>query len=309
VADVEKPLSEIVEPQSATELGHVHLLGIGGVGVSAVARLFLAEGHTVSGTDAKDVPVLKELAAAGASVHVGFDASHVDGADTVVLSSVIKDGNVELERARSLGLRILHRSQALAALMVGRLGITVAGTHGKTTTSSMIAVMLSAAGQDPTFAIGAAIPELGTNAALGTGSAFVAEADESDGSFLNYRPRIAVITNVEADHLDHYGTVTPTCCHRAACWSRARTTRVRRPPPPACAAPGPTSGCSPTASHRTLTCAWQPRTTPASPPPQSSATTRANTGSGSRCPGTTTCSTLRRPTSWGATSASMPTPR
>jgi UDP-N-acetylmuramate--alanine ligase len=206
VADVEKPLSEIVEPQSATELGHVHLLGIGGVGVSAVARLFLAEGHTVSGTDAKDVPVLKELAAAGASVHVGFDASHVDGADTVVLSSVIKDGNVELERARSLGLRILHRSQALAALMVGRLGITVAGTHGKTTTSSMIAVMLSAAGQDPTFAIGAAIPELGTNAALGTGPAFVAEADESDGSFLNYRPRIAVITNVEADHLDHYGT-------------------------------------------------------------------------------------------------------
>lgn len=194
------------EPAAVDELGHVHLLGIAGVGMSAVARLFLAEGLKVSGTDAKDLPVLKELEAAGASVFVGFDAGHVADADTVVVSSVIKPDNVELRRAQELGLRILHRSQALSALMTGRLGITVAGTHGKTTTSSMIAVMLSAAGQEPTFAIGAPIPDLGTNAALGSGQAFVAEADESDGSFLNYRPKIVVITNVEADHLDHYGT-------------------------------------------------------------------------------------------------------
>ncbi|WP_291278794.1 UDP-N-acetylmuramate--L-alanine ligase [Galactobacter sp.] len=194
------------EPVAVETLGHVHLLGIAGVGMSAVARLLLAEGLSVSGTDAKDLPVLKELEAAGATTYVGFDAAQVTGADTLVVSSVIKPDNVELARAKQLGLSILHRSQALAALMTGRLGITVAGTHGKTTTSSMIAVMLSAAGEEPTFAIGAPIPELGTNAALGSGQAFVAEADESDGSFLNYRPQIAVITNVEADHLDHYGT-------------------------------------------------------------------------------------------------------
>lgn len=188
------------------DLGHVHLLGIGGVGVSAVARLLLASGLTVSGTDAKDVPVLAELRAAGAEIHVGFDPAHVESADTLVISSVIREDNVELRRARELGLPVLHRSQGLAALMHGRLGVTVAGTHGKTTTSSMIAVMLQHAGASPTYAIGAAIPELGNNAGLGHGDVFVAEADESDGSFLNYSPSIAVITNVEADHLDHYGT-------------------------------------------------------------------------------------------------------
>ena len=191
---------------TAAELGHVHLLGIGGVGVSAVARLLLAQGLSVSGTDAKDVPVLEQLRAAGATVWVGFDAEHAHGADTVVLSSVIREDNPELVAARAAGARVLHRSQALAALMNGRVGITVAGTHGKTTTSSMTAVMLRHAGLAPTFAIGAAVPALGTNAELGTGSAFVAEADESDGSFLNYRPFIGIITNVEADHLDHYGT-------------------------------------------------------------------------------------------------------
>lgn len=192
---------------SAVEtLGHVHLLGIGGVGVSAVARLLLAEGLTVSGTDAKDLPVLAQLREAGATVNVGFDAAHVDGVDTVVCSSIIQEDNPELVAARAGGAKVLHRSEALAALMEGRVGITVAGTHGKTTTSSMIAVMLAHAGVDPTFAVGAPIPGLGTNARLGSGSAFVAEADESDASFLNYRPTIAVVTNVEADHLDHYGT-------------------------------------------------------------------------------------------------------
>ena len=191
---------------STQDLGHVHLLGIAGVGVSAVARLLLAEGLTVSGTDAKDLPVLDELRDAGATVYVGFDAAHAEGADTLVCSSVIREDNPELAAARANGARVLHRSEALAALMTGRVGVTVAGTHGKTTTSSMIALMLRHAGAEPTFAIGAPIPQLGTNAELGAGPAFVAEADESDGSFLNYTPTIAVVTNVEADHLDHYGT-------------------------------------------------------------------------------------------------------
>lgn len=191
---------------STQDLGHVHLLGIAGVGVSAVARLLLAEGLTVSGTDAKDLPVLDELRDAGATVYVGFEAAHAEGADTLVCSSVIREDNPELVAARANGARVLHRSEALAALMTGRIGVTVAGTHGKTTTSSMIALMLRHAGAEPTFAIGAPIPQLGTNAELGAGPAFVAEADESDGSFLNYTPTIAVVTNVEADHLDHYGT-------------------------------------------------------------------------------------------------------
>ena len=191
---------------STQDLGHVHLLGIAGVGVSAVARLLLAEGLTVSGTDAKDLPVLDELRDAGATVYVGFEAAHAEGADTLVCSSVIREDNPELAAARANGARVLHRSEALAALMTGRVGVTVAGTHGKTTTSSMIALMLRHAGAEPTFAIGAPIPQLGTNAELGAGPAFVAEADESDGSFLNYTPTIAVVPNVEADHLDHYGT-------------------------------------------------------------------------------------------------------
>lgn len=188
------------------DLGRVHLLGIGGVGVSAVARLLVASGLTVSGTDAKDLPVLGELRAAGATVYVGFDAAHVAEADSLVVSSVIKEDNEELAEARRRGLPVYHRSEALAALMRGRIGVTVAGTHGKTTTSSMIAIMLRHAGLAPSFAIGAAVPAIGTNAELGEGEAFVAEADESDGSFLNYTPSIAVVTNVEADHLDHYGT-------------------------------------------------------------------------------------------------------
>jgi len=219
-------------------LGHVHLLGIAGVGVSAVARLLLADGLSVSGTDAKDLPVLRELEAAGARVHVGFDAAHIEGADTLVLSSVIKDGNPELEAARAKGLTILHRSEALAALMEGRTGITVAGTHGKTTTSSMIALMLREAGADPTFAIGAALPQLGTNAELGSGPAFVAEADESDGSFLNYRPRIAVVTNVRPITSTttarprpcmRPSTSTRACSRRTGCSWRVGTTTARAP--------------------------------------------------------------------------------
>ncbi|ADX72722.1 UDP-N-acetylmuramate--L-alanine ligase [Pseudarthrobacter phenanthrenivorans Sphe3] len=187
-------------------LGRVHFVGIGGVGMSAVARIMVARGVPVSGSDAKDLPVMAELAAAGARIAVGYAAANLGDAQTVVAGSAIRPDNPELVAAREAGLPVLHRSQALAATMGGDTVVTVAGTHGKSTTTSMVTILLQGAGLDPSFAIGANVPALGVNAAHGTSGIFVAEADESDGSFLNYRPRIAVVTNVEPDHLDHYGT-------------------------------------------------------------------------------------------------------
>jgi UDP-N-acetylmuramate--alanine ligase len=188
------------------ELGAVHLIAVGGAGMSAVARLLLARGVRVSGSDAADSPVLAALRAAGARVHVGHDPGHLEGVDTVVVSSAVREDNPELAAARAAGLRVLHRSQALAALMHGRRGVAVAGANGKTTTTSMLAVALVEAGADPSFASGGEVPQLGSNAADGRGEAFVVEADESDGTFLVYRPEVAVVTNVQPDHLDFYGT-------------------------------------------------------------------------------------------------------
>lgn len=187
-------------------LGRVHFVGIGGVGMSAVARIMVARGVPVSGSDAKDLPVMADLAAAGARIAVGYAAANLGDAQTVVAGSAIRPDNPELVAAREAGLPVLHRSEALAATMGGDTVVTVAGTHGKSTTTSMVTVLLQGAGLDPSFAIGANVPALGVNAAHGSSGIFVAEADESDGSFLNYRPRIAVVTNVEPDHLDHYGT-------------------------------------------------------------------------------------------------------
>lgn len=191
---------------SLSGLRRVHLLGIGGVGVSAVARLMLARGVQVSGTDAKDLPVLGQLRDLGATITVGYAEENLPDVDAVVVSSVIHDGNPEYEAAKRRGLPILHRSEGLAATMDGHHVVTVCGTHGKTTTTSLIAVMLRHAGLSPSFAIGANVGGLGVNAELGGGRIFVAEADESDGSFMNYRPDVVVVTNIEADHLDHYGT-------------------------------------------------------------------------------------------------------
>ncbi len=189
------------------ELGKVHLMGVGGVGVSAVARLMLDYGLSVSGSDAKDLPVLDDLRARGARISVGYDPANLGDADTVVVSSIIKPGNAEYDEAVARGLKILHRSQGLEATMRGHeMIVAVAGTHGKTTTTSLTAHMLKTIGAAPSFAVGANIASLGTNAELGTGGYFVAEADESDASFLNYRPDVIIVTNVEADHLDHYGT-------------------------------------------------------------------------------------------------------
>lgn len=195
-----------VDIRSQDSLGRVHFIGIGGVGMSAVARIMVARGVTVSGSDAKDLPVMAELANAGARIAVGYSAGNLADAQTVVAGSAIRTDNPELVAARSSGLPVLHRSEALAATMGDDVVVTVAGTHGKSTTTSMITVLLQGAGLDPSFAIGANVPALGVNAAHGSSGVFVAEADESDGSFLNYRPKIAVVTNVEPDHLDHYGT-------------------------------------------------------------------------------------------------------
>ncbi|MBT1002149.1 UDP-N-acetylmuramate--L-alanine ligase [Paenarthrobacter sp. DKR-5] len=195
-----------MSPAVLADLGRVHFVGIGGAGMSAVARIMLAQGVPVSGSDANESAGLRALAALGARVVAGHSAEAVADVDTVVISSAIRESNPELAVARSRGLTVLHRSEALAAAMAADRVVAVAGTHGKTTTTSMITVLLRGAGLDPSFAIGATVPALGVNAAHGRSDIFVAEADESDGSFLNYRPGIAVVTNVEPDHLDHYGT-------------------------------------------------------------------------------------------------------
>ena len=190
-------------------LGRVHFIGVGGAGMSGIARILLARGATVSGSDAKESVVLASLRAVGARVRVGHDDAHLDGlgpADTVVVSSAIREDNVELVGARRRGMRVLPRAAALASVMVGRRAVAVAGTHGKTTTTSLLTVALQHAGADPSFAIGGHLNESGANAHDGTGDIFVAESDESDGSFLLYTPHAAIVTNVEADHLDHYGT-------------------------------------------------------------------------------------------------------
>lgn len=186
--------------------GRSHFVGIGGAGMSVVAELELAHGRSVSGSDARDSEALRRLGRLGAQVHVGHDPGHVAGASVVVVSSAVRPDNVELVAAREAGIEVVHRSVALARAAQGRDVVAVAGAHGKTTTSAMLAVALREAGADPSFAIGGTVLALGTGAHLGAGSAFVVEADESDSSFLNYAPGVAVVTNIEPDHLDHFGT-------------------------------------------------------------------------------------------------------
>ncbi len=188
------------------DLGRVHFVGIGGAGLSAIARIMLARGVAVSGSDASASPVLDDLAARGARVHVGHDAAHLGDADTVVVSTAVRADNPEVVEAQRRALRLLPRSAGLDAVMQDRRVVAVAGTHGKTTTTSLLTVALLAAGADPSYAIGGELTVSGTNAHDGTGEVFVAEADESDGAFLVYSPYAAVVTNVEADHLDNWGS-------------------------------------------------------------------------------------------------------
>ncbi|MEX0427485.1 UDP-N-acetylmuramate--L-alanine ligase [Nocardioides sp. DS6] len=197
------PVPETILP--AEQLGRVHFVGIGGAGLSAIARIMLARGIVVSGSDGVDSPTLDRLREAGATVHVGHAAEHVRGADTLVVSTAVREDNPEYVEAVRLGLRIYPRSAGLASVMAGRRVLAVAGTHGKTTTTSLLTVALQAAGADPTYAVGGELAASGTNAAEGGSDLFVAEADESDGAFLVYKPHVAVVTNVEADHLDQWG--------------------------------------------------------------------------------------------------------
>jgi UDP-N-acetylmuramate--alanine ligase len=186
------------------QLGRVHFTGIGGAGMSGIAHIMLARGVPVSGSDRAPSPVLDALAARGADVHAGHGADRLGDADTLVVSTAIRADNPELTAARDRGLRVLHRADALASVMLGKRGVAVAGTHGKTTTTSMLATILLRCGADPGYAIGGVLTESGLGAAWGDGDVFVAEADESDRSFLRLSPEAAIVTNIEADHLDNY---------------------------------------------------------------------------------------------------------
>jgi UDP-N-acetylmuramate--alanine ligase len=188
-------------------LGAVHFVGIGGAGMSGIARLFSASGLTVTGSDRSDSKTAAKLRALGIPVAVGHDAANVGDADTLVVTSALWPDNPEYLLAKERGLTILHRSQALAWLVNKQRLIAVAGAHGKTTSTGMIVTALLELDQEPSFVNGGVISELGTSSALGDGEIFVVEADESDGSFLLYDTAVALITNVDPDHLDHYGSV------------------------------------------------------------------------------------------------------
>jgi UDP-N-acetylmuramate--alanine ligase len=187
------------------KLGRVHFVGIGGAGMSGIARIMLKRGVAVSGSDRAGSPQLDELAALGATVYVGHAEEQVAGVDTVVTTpSAIGDRNVEIVEARRLGIPVLPRAAALAAIMTGKQGIAISGTHGKTTITSMLTTVLRHSGADPSYVIGGILAETGRGADEGSGQWFVAEADESDGSFLMLTPAAAVVTCIEAEHLDNY---------------------------------------------------------------------------------------------------------
>ena len=185
----------------------VHFVGIGGAGMSGLAKLLIEQGYGVSGSDVKESPVTQRLAASGCRIGIGHDAAHIQDADLVVYSSAIIPENPELVAARRRGLEVVQRAVVLAALMAPRRGVAVTGAHGKTTTTSLISMILRTAGLDPAVVIGGEVNDFGGNAFGGRGEYFVAEADESDGSFLELAPQVAVLTNLDAEHLDHYGSV------------------------------------------------------------------------------------------------------
>jgi len=189
-------------------LRKIHFVGIGGAGMSPLARILTELGYEVSGSDRGDSEVIENLRELGAKIYLGGQrAENVRGADAIVVSTAIPFDNPEVLAARDLGIKKLHRSDINAALVNEYKGIAVAGSHGKTTTTSMLGVTLHHAGISPTIIVGGEVPDLGTNAVLGKGDYLVSEADESDGSFLKLHPAIAVVTNVEDDHMDHYGTM------------------------------------------------------------------------------------------------------
>ena len=188
-------------------INKIHFVGIGGAGMSAIAKILVEKNFTVSGSDLHGSELVEKLKAQGAVIYQGHRAENVKGVDAIVVSTAISQENPEVVAARAAGIQVFHRSDIVAALMNRENGIAVAGAHGKTTTTSMLGVVLDHAGVKPTIIIGGEVDYLGSNAKLGAGKYLVAEADESDGSFLKLLPKIAVVTNIENDHMDHYGTM------------------------------------------------------------------------------------------------------
>lgn len=196
-----------VKTSEKTTFKHVHLIGIGGAGMSGIARILLQRGYQVSGSDLRDGRSLDELRALGATIMIGHDKTNITDPDHVVVSSAVPAENPERQQAVQQGIPVLLRAQMLAELAGEDVSVFVAGTHGKTTTTSMTIVALHAAGHDPSFSVGGALNEAGTNAHAGQDALFIAEADESDRSFLYYRPRVAVLTNLELDHPEAFSSL------------------------------------------------------------------------------------------------------
>ncbi|MBN9342371.1 MAG: UDP-N-acetylmuramate--L-alanine ligase, partial [Comamonadaceae bacterium] len=184
---------------------HIHFVGLGGAGMSGIAEVLHNLGYQVSGSDLSDSATLRRLQGLGIATHVGHDAAHVQGADAVVTSTAVQGDNPEVLAARARKIPVVPRALMLAELMRLRQGVAIAGTHGKTTTTSLVTSVLAEAGLDPTFVIGGRLNSAGANARLGQGEYIVVEADESDASFLNLLPVMAVVTNIDADHMETYG--------------------------------------------------------------------------------------------------------
>src|SRR3954470_10035429 len=189
------------------ESTQLHFVGIGGIGMSGIAEVFLNQGYRVTGSDLSDSDSTRRLRELGARIVLGHQAENVEGAHVVVVSSAIRPANPEVQAARRLRIPVIPRAEMLGELMRGKTGIAVAGSHGKTTTTSMLATILTYAKLDPTLVIGGKVDSLGGNAKHGQGQFVVAEADESDGSFLHLPATYAIVTNVDNDHLDHFGTM------------------------------------------------------------------------------------------------------
>jgi UDP-N-acetylmuramate--alanine ligase len=188
-----------------TDTGPIHFVGIGGIGMSGIAEVLLTQGYTVQGSDLKASPITERLEMLGARVFIGQDAAHLDGAGVVVISSAIKCGNPELDAARARKLPVVRRAEMLAELMRLKSNVAIAGTHGKTTTTTMVATLLDAGGLDPTVINGGVIHAYGSNARAGQGEWMVVEADESDGTFNRLPATIAVVTNIDPEHMEHWG--------------------------------------------------------------------------------------------------------
>ena len=188
------------------DIGPIHFVGIGGIGMSGIAEVLINHGYTVQGSDLKESPITKRLSEQGARIFIGQRAENLEGAEVIVVSTAIKEGNAELDAARARGLPVVRRAEMLAELMRLKSNVAVAGTHGKTTTTSMVAALLDGGGMDPTVINGGIIHAYGSNARMGSGDWMVVEADESDGTFNRLPATIAIITNIDPEHMDHYGS-------------------------------------------------------------------------------------------------------